>query len=348
MRATRAAADAGAGNRPRGGQWGAWALARFAAILILCLFPAATTPGASGPAFRIRYVTTGGVKYLYLEDIARYYGMKYEAGKGSVALRSRYSTLTFTVDRRECTLNGVRVHLSDAPLCQGDHAVLAEPDFRLLLEPTLRSKVLKRKAVRRVLVDPGHGGRDPGALGKTVTEESVTLRVAQRLVVELTRRGYAVALTRDRDVGVTLESRAAKAKSWRADILISLHCNAVGTPSVRGAECFRATPENTRSTYGSRKVDSRCTNNAWDLDNARLAYELQKSIVAGTGAEDRGLKSARFLVLKESPCPAALVEMGYLTHPEEERNLGSPKYQAKMAQAIAQAVARYDQCLKSR
>lgn len=303
--------------------------------------------GAAAPApakARIRYVTSGGVRYLYLTDVASFYGMRYESGRQRFALRSRYSSVSLTVDETEAVVNGTRVHLSDAPWVAKGYAVLADVDFRLLLTPILSAAGLRRGDVRRVLIDPGHGGKDPGTLGKRTKEKDVALQVARRLEKELTAKGYVVALTRTRDSDLSLGARALKAASWKADILVSVHCNAAGA-GVKGLEVFRVPPQGARSTYGTQRSSSSSTNNRWDKDNARLAYELQRAAVAATGAVDRGMKNARFAVLRECPCPAVLVEMGFMSYPAEEANLASAAYQAKLAKGIATGIARYDACL---
>jgi N-acetylmuramoyl-L-alanine amidase len=310
-------------------------------VCLLCL-------GAAAPAkSRIRYVTSGGVRYLYMVDIAAAWGMRYESAGKRFAMRSRYSSLLFNADDTEAVINGTRVRLSDAPWVASGYAVLADVDFRLLLSPILSAASLRRGDVRRVLIDPGHGGKDPGTLGGKHKEKDITLQVARRLEKELLAKGYSVALTRTRDLDLSLAARPQKAKSWKADIMVSIHCNAAGS-GIQGIESFRVPPVGARSTYGTQRATVACTNNAWDADNARLAYEVQRALVAATGAVDRGVRNARFLVIKESPCPAVLVEMGFLSNTTDAANLVNASYQTKLAQGIAQGIDRYDACLPPR
>lgn len=316
-------------------------------LLGLLLALGAAAPALGAAKRRVRYITGNGIRYLYLMDVASFYGLRYESGAPRFAMRSRYTSLSFVVDETEAIVNGTSVHLSDAPWIAKGYAVLADVDFRLLLSPILSAASLRRGDVRRVLIDPGHGGKDPGTQGRSSREKDVTLQVARRLEKELTAKGYVVALTRTKDLELSLAARSEKARSWKADITVSLHCNAAGA-GVKGIEVFRVPPQGARSTYGMQRATAASPGNAWDADNARLAYEVQRAAVAATAATDRGMKNARFAVIKECPCPAVLVEMGFMSYPAEESNLGNAVYQAKLAKGIATGISRYDACLPPR
>jgi len=295
--------------------------------------------------FQIRYRLLNDTKYLFMRDIATYYGMSYAHGGKSVTLSSKYSRLRFTIGRRQSVLNGIKAHLSFAPALSRGEAMLSASDFGLLLDPVLRPNALPRKAVRRVMIDPGHGGKDRGTKGARFTEKEICLQIARRTADALSRRGYEVTLTRDRDRGLSLEERAALCRRSGADVFISIHANYVGTPSVRGIETFLVTPKGTASTYSTKASSSACSNNRFDKENARLAYEIQKNLVRMTGAEDRGIKHARFLVLRKTACPAVLVETGFMSNRAEEGLLASAAYQQRLAAGIAEGVARYEQSL---
>jgi len=271
--------------------------------------------------------------------------MAYHPGKQEVRLTSEYSDLRFTIDRRECVLNTVKVHLSLAPCLWKENPTISETDFRLLIDPILRPKCLPKGTVTRIMIDPGHGGRDHGATGRKFREKDITYSVSRALAEALRKEGYTVSMTRGGDSTVALDRRAKLARSWRADLLISIHANYVATKSVRGVEVFLCTPKGTPSTYGGKPSQSSSVGNGFDKQNARLAYDVQKEFIAAVKAKDRGVKHARFLVLRDAPCPAVLVEMGFLSNAEEERLLGSSRHQQKIVGGLLKGIRRYQQGL---
>lgn len=317
------------------------------AVLLAVL--AGGTASAQASKVRVRYVTVEGRRYLVLEDVAAYYGMRFSLAPSnkSVLLQSRYSRLDFTLESRDSTLNSVAVHLGLPVRSWRGGAVISDTDFQLTLDPILRYQCLPRGNVRRVMLDPGHGGKDPGTRGDKLRQEekTVMLALAKLLQAELVRRGYEVALTRSGDQTVDLSRRPALAGQWGADVFISLHANYVGTASVRGIETFRLTPKGTVSSYGNSTNSVTRPGNASDRRNARLAYEVQKALVGATGAPDRGVRQANFQVLREATCPAILVETGFMSNSQDERLLGSAAHRAKIASGIADGIDRYRQAV---
>lgn len=185
----------------------------------------------------------------------------------------------------------------------------------------------------RVMLDPGHGGRDPGAVGLGgLQEKAVVLAVTQLAAERFLLRSEApfeVRLTRTTDVrlGMTqaadLWNRAKLANRWPADLFISIHCNAgpTGNRTAHGTEVF------VHPTAG---------------EQARgLAAALQRSLVAALGTRDRGVKEANFGVLRHARMPAVLVELAFISNPREEAMLGSAQGQGRAALAIVEGVARH-------
>lgn len=311
-------------------------------MLVLLLGVTACCEGA----FEIRSVKRAGKTYLLFADVAAYYGMQFHHDGDDVKLTSRYSDLRFTIDRRDATLNGVRVYLSRAVDSWRQRPLVSEADFRLLIDPILRHQAMSKRPVKRIVIDPGHGGDDQGSAGKTQKEKQLNLLVARRLYILLRQRGYTVYMTRNSDRTLPLETRVKQVRYARADLFVSIHSNAVATASVRGIETFLLTPEGTPSTYGTEDKSAADVGNTFDRENSRLAYEVQKELIRYTRAEDRGIKHANFVVLRDPPCPAVLVEMGFISHAAEEQKLASSRYQQCIAQGIADGIVAFDQAMK--
>jgi N-acetylmuramoyl-L-alanine amidase len=219
----------------------------------------------------------------------------------------------------------------------------------------------RRAALQTIVIDPGHGGEDVGVRGPGgVEEKQVTLEVARRLrgLIE-NRLGIRVMLTRDDDRAVSLDERAAMANNSKADLFLSLHGNGALAPSVAGAEVFhsrldRESEEALRSAEdgvalpvlggGSRRIDVI----RWDLAQARhiatsdiLAGMLEEHLRAHVSMGPRPLQQGPLRVLTGVDMPAALIEMAYLTNPEQEQAARSEAFQNSVTQGIYDAVVRF-------
>ncbi len=169
-----------------------------------------------------------------------------------------------------------------------------------------------------VVIDPGHGGRDPGAVGPTgLQEKDVTLAVALKVANILRQAGIDVKLTRTSDAYVDLQPRCDIANSVKAEYFISIHCNAVDNPAAHGTETF------CYKFGGQGEV---------------LAKIIQAELIATTSRANRGIKEANFYVLRKTNMPAVLVELAFISSLEEERLLGSFDFQEKCATAIARGI----------
>ena len=174
-----------------------------------------------------------------------------------------------------------------------------------------------------VVIDPGHGGRDPGAVGiGGLQEKQVIFPISQRVAQLLEAQGLVVVMTRREDVAVDLQTRAAIANRAQANVFVSIHANAISMsrPDVNGIETYFASES-----------------------GRRLAATLQSSMLAATGMRDRGVKQARFLVLRQTTMPAALVEVGFVTGAQDAPRLADPAWRETMAQAIARGILQYIQ-----
>ncbi len=199
-----------------------------------------------------------------------------------------------------------------------------------------------RRKTDLVLLDPGHGGNDKGAISSRHVEECrVTLDVSRRVAKILQARGVIVAFTRDRNTTVSLAERIAIVRRTKPNAFVSLHVNATGNPAVRGVESFVMTAPGYVSTVGTRTDGKSYAGNRQGVLNMRLAHAIQRSLLTYTGATDRGVKRARFAVLKHAAAPAVLVEIGFLTNPLDEAMLISRAYRDKVAEGVARGILSY-------
>ncbi|HEY4984885.1 MAG TPA: N-acetylmuramoyl-L-alanine amidase [Verrucomicrobiae bacterium] len=258
----------------------------------------------------------------------------------------RGSRLVFTAESREAQINGIKVLLS-FPLAVGNSVGwISSLDLRAAVQPVLYPLKNPRGAkIKNIVLDPGHGGKDPGYQGRSYQEKKYTLLLAQELRDQLLRAGFNVSLTRSTDAFVDLPVRPDLANRRRADLFISLHFNAVesGVNQVSGSQVYCMTPVGASSTNarGAGAEAAASIGNRNDAKNILLAYQLQKSLTRNLGAEDRGVCRGRLAVLRDATMPAVLIEGGYLSHPVEGRKIVDPAYRRQMAKAIVNGVLAY-------
>jgi len=182
--------------------------------------------------------------------------------------------------------------------------------------------------VKRVVLDPGHGGNDPGALGtvdgKTKNEKSINLSVAKLVKEELEARGIEVLMTRSEDATMSLDNRSKYANKNDAAMYVSIHVNAASNaPKANGIEVF----------YASQNND-----NYYGTTSKNVAKAILDALIDGTGATNRGVKVERHYVTRTSLMPAVLIELGFITNESEAAKLVDGSYQKKLANAIADGI----------
>lgn len=175
-----------------------------------------------------------------------------------------------------------------------------------------------------VVIDAGHGGKDPGAVGQSgVLEKDIMLAVARRIALEAVRYpNLCIVLTRMDDRFLELTKRIARAREARAAVYVSLHANAAADTTARGVETYVA--DKAHDEEGSR----------------RLAEALQEAVVTATRSRDRGVRSASLYIARAS-MPAALLEVGFVTEKAEAQSLQDPNVQQRIAIAVLEAVSRF-------
>ncbi|NGX61255.1 MAG: N-acetylmuramoyl-L-alanine amidase AmiC [Chlamydiae bacterium] len=181
-----------------------------------------------------------------------------------------------------------------------------------------------------IVVDAGHGGKDPGCTSKKdrYEEKELTLSTAHILKNALEQLGYTVVLTRHHDTYLPLDTRAEIANAIGADLFVSIHYNYSPNQEARGAEVYSYKEG---KTPPSKRIAS----------SKQLAQHVIKGIEEQTKAPSRGLKEANFCVIRETKMPAILVEGGFLSNPQEREKLRDPQYRTRLAWAIAQGVDTY-------
>ena len=315
-------------------------------VILACLLMSAQTAlfaqtAAAKRQNAIRVISLNRVQFLYMEDVARFYGLKMAVSGKTITLSSKYSRLVFTNDGRVATINTVGQYLAFSIRTYQGHVLLSLIDFQKVIDPILRPGTIPRHVVRKIVIDPGHGGKDPGCQGGVVREKDVNLQVSLRLADLLRKRGYTVYMTRQSDIFPTLDQRVNAANKIKPDLYISLHCNATANPAIDGIEVYCATA--TGSAPSDSKVISTkpCPANAYDLENAYLAYHIQKRLVSAIKSSDRGARHKRFKVIADTTAPSILVEMGFLTNAADRQGLAHSQRQMLTATAIANAIEEY-------
>lgn len=191
--------------------------------------------------------------------------------------------------------------------------------FLVVAAFALTGRAASAAAFSTVVIDPGHGGFDRGGIpSNIIPEKGVALDVARRLRAYLADAGFRTVMTRSSDSFVTLDRRVEIANRQRRAIFVSIHFNSAKRRGANGIETF----------YGSARAK-------------RLASLIQRNAMKTTSGENRGIKKARFYVLRRSRIPAVLIECGFLTNPQDARRASRPAYRDQLARQIARAIIAY-------
>ena len=196
-----------------------------------------------------------------------------------------------------------------------------------------------------IVLDPGHGGSNLGASGTHAQEKHFTLKLARVLSTQLTARGFRVVMTRESDTYVSLRMRTALANKLRPDAFVSLHANASSTRSQRGFETFvlsaQAAHIDVPAMRGLPSIASSIERDRSIRSAARLARRIQRQLRRAGRKGNRGVKQAAMDVLMGARVPAVLVEVGFIDHPVEGKDLSSDATRFKIARALAEAIDRW-------
>jgi len=291
-----------------------------------------------------------GQMYVTVNSFCDFYSFKHVGSEGDKTLlfAGPYGTLKLTDDGREAYINGRKVWLAlNLTMDDAGRRLISYVDVVKMMEPVLRPNKVKRlRPIKGVVIDAGHGGSDNGARGRYgLMEKDMTLDTAQRLEKILRASGIPTVLTRRTDVFVPLEQRAAIAAQYPNYLFVSIHYNQ-GQSQASGIETFALTPQYAPSTdsAGVMRVSdaTRENGNRNDEANILLADFIHQEVRKLHPPEgDRGVKRARFVVLRLNALPSTLVEGGFLSNPGDARMIGSTTYRDKLAGGIAKGIRRF-------
>ena len=268
------------------------------------------------------------------------------AASKTITLDSGKAQLEVTVGLREMQLNGVKHWLAFPAQAQDGKVLISRLDLSKIIEPRLRpEKIAGVQSFTTVVLDPGHGGHDRGAISKFGFEKDFSLDVALRARKGLEKQGYKVVMTRSTDVFIPLEQRPAVANNIANSIFVSIHFNSSSTNAdARGFEIFSMAPRGAPVTNDSRPSDRDLREepgNALDMPSSALAGSVFHALLGHVPMVDRGIKHARFAVLRLSTVPAVLVECGFVSNKAESTLIGSSAWRSHVAEAIVDGVENY-------
>jgi len=317
-------------------------MSKIRAVAVLLLLVFLFTPLQASDWTLVKH---GGRDYVTASNIASFYnlgkvereGNTFRIGNGSRRLRGQ-------VGGAEFYINALKFILSYPAAEQNGEPMISRMDLVKLVEPVLRpSKIRNAEPIRTVILDAGHGGHDKGARSIYGNEKDYTLDVVRRCKAILEQQGYKVYLSRSGDYFVSLDDRSAFANQFSNAMFISVHFNS-GQSLASGLEVFTLAPRGVPSmaSDGPRMSDLvECKGNKRDAENMALATATHAAMVGRSRLFDRGIKRARFVVIRDIGIPGVLIEGGFLSNSHDAKLIASAQYRQLMAFSIAMAVNNY-------
>ncbi len=279
-----------------------------------------------------------------MENVAEFYGLKpVRQSEKEFAANSETRSLRATAGSPDFFINNLKFILSYPAVYHDGHICISRMDLVKLIEPVMRpSKIKNAEPIETVVLDAGHGGHDGGAMSMWGAEKIFALDTVQRARALLQGAGYKVVLTRSDDTFIPLDERVRIANRYKRAIFIAVHFNAGGVGT--GVETYSLAPRGVPSMMSdgpsvSDLVD--CAGNARDAENMALATASHAALVVKTKMFDRGLKRARFVVIRDIKIPGVLIEGGFQSNAFEAKIIATPLYRQMLAQAIFAAVQNY-------
>lgn len=286
----------------------------------------------------------GGRDHVTLKNVAQFYGLnavqrvsnEFTVRGGARSLRGRANSVEFYINNLKFNLSYPIAELN-GELC------ISRMDLTKVIEPVLRpSQIKNAELIDTIILDPGHGGHERGAYGPYGYEKTFTLDVANRARLLFMQAGFKVHLTRTTDTQVSLHERVRFANKFDNALFISIHFNSGGAGT--GLETYTLAPRGVPSMMadGPRISDlTACPGHARDAENIALATATHAALVVRSKMYDRGIKRARFVVIRDITIPGVLIEGGFLSSSYDAKLIATPAYRQQMASSIVEAVQNY-------
>ena len=319
-------------------------------IVFLCVFSADSGQAA--------WKTTkiGELSYVSLGEFAAAFQME-EAKKRSdpreVAFAGQSHQLVVKTGTREALVDGVRHWLSFPVVSNGGRPYVSLVDINSTLGPAMSpASVRQLQKVKTVVFDPGHGGHDKGGRSSYGFEKDYTLDVVNRARKILEGKRIKCVQSRLSDFFVELAERPEMTKNYKDPIFVSVHFNSAGwRPSATGMEIYAIPPRGCPTTGKAPDpiLDRRASNgDAMEPASFVLANTIYHTMLGKTGSFDRGVKRARYAVLRHSDVPSVLIECGFLTNSVEAKKIHSSQWRQELAQSIADGIIAYMELANSK
>jgi N-acetylmuramoyl-L-alanine amidase len=289
-------------------------------------------------------------RYVPIEDVAAFYKMNMPAtSTDRFRLEAPGRSIEGADNGRNVYINGVKYALCFPIVPQGGQTLISAMDVVKIIEPILRPQKIKNASpVRTVILDAGHGGIDSGATGPLGKEKDATLDVVLRAKKLLEETGYQVRCTRLTDFLVPLEERAQFANRYANAIFVSVHFNKSNRGQATGLETYCLAPRGVPSMDEENLSYSdyvQHPGHANDPANIALATTVHAALVRSLGLTDRGVKRARFVVIKNVTIPGILIEGGFMSGTPDARLIATAEYRQRIAQCILDGVNRYKEAV---
>lgn len=324
-------------------------------------------------------VTFSGYQYLPLAKLCDAYGFScaWDTFARTATVRKSSNAIVLRDGSERMLVNGAERKLDRPVMTSGgvvyvpvsfarkDLAPMAGATAVIPVQEAPEVTVPKKYAITTIVLDTGHGGKDVGALGRQerTKEKDLALSLSRKVRQILESNGIRVIMTRADDAFIPLQRRSDIANAGNADLFVSIHINASRSHLMRGFECYylsNATDDNARALEAFEDSSLKLSDSAgaerskaldktlWDMtltenrmESGELANFICASVEESMLIKNRGVRTARFYVLKHTNIPSVLVEAGYISNRYEEMKLRDPKFLDRMAEAIARGILRY-------